>query len=146
MKVTNELMPTSSERIAAMQKEGPEGPIVMVNLLKFREKAQYADGRDSDLSGRDAYQIYGRGVSELLRKFGGRVLFAGDVTFLALGQVESLWDEVALAEYPNRRALWEMSSSQEWRDLAVHRAAGLEGQLNIETTRTPEMAEAVDRG
>jgi len=146
MKVTNELMPTSPERIAAMQEEGPEGPIVMVNLLKFREKAQYADGRDSDLSGRDAYQIYGRGGSELVRKFGGRVLFAGDVTFLALGQVDSLWDEVMLVEYPNRRALWEMTFSQEWRELAVHRAAGLEGQLNIETTWTPEMAEAVGRG
>lgn len=58
---------------------------------------------------------------------------AADVTFLALGQVEELWDEVAIAKYPNRAALFEMSTSDEWRELAVHRTAGLAGQLNIET-------------
>ena len=134
MKVTNEVMPRDPERIAAMQEPGPDGPIVMVNLLKFRERAQYPDGRDPELSGREAYMRYGRAVAELLPRFGGRALFAGDVTFLALGQVEELWDEVALAEYPNRAALWAMSSSPEWREIAVHREAGLAGQLNIETT------------
>ena len=50
-----------------------------------------------------------------------------------LGEVEDLWDEVAIAAYPNRNALLRMSTSQEWQDLSVHRAAGLAGQLNIET-------------
>ena len=75
----------------------------MVNLLKFRDKAQYEDGRDPDLSGREAYNRYGVEVEKLVRAAGGRVLFAGDVTFLRLGRVESLWDEVALAEYPKPR-------------------------------------------
>jgi len=136
VKVTNEVMPNDPERIAAMQEPGPDGPIVMVNLLKFRERARYPDGRDPELSGRDAYMRYGAAVAELLPKFGGRPLFAGDVTFLALGQVEELWDEIALAEYPNRAALWAMSTSAEWREIAVHREAGLAGQLNIETTYT----------
>jgi len=57
----------------------------------------------------------------------------GDVTMLSLGQVEDLWDEVAIAKYPNRAALFEMSTSEEWQALAEHRAAGLAGQLNIET-------------
>jgi uncharacterized protein (DUF1330 family) len=140
MEVFNELMPADPERIAAMQEAGPDGPIVMVNLLRFREKALYPDGRDPHLSGREAYMRYGAAVAELLPKFGGRVLFAGDVTFLALGRVEDLWDEIALAEYPNRAALWAMSSSPEWREIAVHRQAGLAGQLNIETTRSAGMA------
>ncbi len=135
MRVINEVMPTDPQRIAEMQEEGPPGPIIMVNLLKFREHAQYADGRETSLSGREAYEIYGRAVSELLPKFGGRVLLAADVTFLALGQVEDLWDEIALAEYPNRAALWAMSTSPEWREISVHREAGLAGQLNIETVR-----------
>ena len=59
-------------------------------------------------------------------------MLAGDVTFLALGQVEELWDEVALAKYPNRAALWAMSTSAAWQEIAVHRSAGLAGQLNIE--------------
>ena len=133
MDVTNEVLPTSRERIAEMMEPGPEGPIYMVNLLKFRDHAEYEDGRVTDLSGRDAYQLYGKEVSKLIGDYGGEVTFAADVTFLALGQVDDLWDEVAIAKYPNRTALWEMSISPEWQAIGVHRAAGLAGQLNIET-------------
>ena len=133
MEVVNEVMPTSRERITEMNEPGPDGPIYMVNLLKFKERAEYEDGRETDLTGEEAYQIYGRGVAELLPAYGGEIVFAADVTFLALGQVDDLWDEVAIARYPNRAALFEMSTSDEWRALAVHRAAGLAGQLNIET-------------
>lgn len=134
MEVVNEVMPTSRERIEEMMAPGPDGPIYMVNLLKFKEKASYEDGRETDLTGEQAYGLYGQGVSKLLPEYGGEIVFAGDVTFLALGQVEELWDEVAIAKYPNRAALLAMSSSEEWRALAVHRTAGLAGQLNIETT------------
>ena len=133
MDVTNEVMPTSPERIEEMQQPGPDGPIYMVNLLRFRDRAEYEDGRDTELTGREAYQIYGRGVSRLITEYGGSVVFVGDVTFLALGQVEDLWDEVAIASYPSRADLFRMSTSPEWRELSVHRSAGLAGQLNIET-------------
>ena len=134
---TNEVMPSQAEQIAAMQEDGPDGPIYMVNLLKFKERAEYADGRETDLSGREAYQIYGGRVAQIIRDYGGHVVFMADVTFLALGQVDELWDEVAIASYPNRRALLEMSMSAEWREAAVHRQAGLAGQLNIETVMPP---------
>jgi uncharacterized protein (DUF1330 family) len=133
MEVTNEVMPTSPERVKEMTSDGPDGPIYMINLLKFKENAEYADGRETDLSGYEAYQIYAKAVSKLLPKFGGKGFFAGDVTFLALGQVEDLWDEVAIAMYPKRADLWRMSSSPEWQEISVHRTAGLAGQLNIET-------------
>lgn len=133
MQVVNQLYPTEPAQIAEMMKPGPAGPIFMINLLKFRERAAYEDGRASDLSGREAYMIYGKAVTELLPRFGGRALFAGDVTHLTLGLVEDLWDEVAIASYPNRGALVAMSMSEEWREIAVHRSAGLAGQLNIET-------------
>tara|TARA_B000000441_G_scaffold63581_1_gene42797 strand:+ start:615 stop:980 length:366 start_codon:yes stop_codon:yes gene_type:complete len=116
-----------------MMEPGPEGPIYMINLLKFKEHAEYEDGRDTQLTGYEAYQIYGKGVARLLPKYGGEVFFMGDVTFLSLGQVEELWDEVAIAKYPDRGSLVQMTSSEEWQALAVHRAAGLAGQLNIET-------------
>lgn len=133
MEVINEVMPTSSERIKEMMEPGPKGPIYMINLLKFKERAEYEDGRETQLTGYEAYQLYGQGVVQLLPKYGGEVVFVGDVTFLSLGQVEDLWDEVAIAKYPDRASLVEMSSSEEWQELAVHRAAGLVGQLNIET-------------
>lgn len=133
MQVINEMVPSDPARIKQLMEPGPTGPIYMVNLLKFKERAVYEDGRKTELSGREAYAIYGRAVTELLPKFGGRGLFAGDVTFLMLGKVEELWDEIAIATYPNRRALVEMSMSKAWKEIAVHRTAGLAGQLNIET-------------
>ena len=133
MRVTNEVVPSDPKQMEGMQAQGPEGPIFMVKLLKFKDKAEYADGRETDLTGRQAYQLYGAGVAGLLPEYGGRICFVADVTFLSLGQVEELWDEVAIAAYPDRNALFRMSTSQAWQDLAVHRAAGLAGQLNIET-------------
>ncbi|MHA7858529.1 MAG: DUF1330 domain-containing protein [Henriciella sp.] len=133
MEVINEVVPSDPKRIAEMAEKGPEGPIFMVNLLKFKDKAEYEDGRETDLTGRQAYQLYGAGVASLIREYGGRILFMADVTFLSLGQVEELWDEVAIAAYPDRNALFQMSSSKAWQDLAVHRAAGLAGQLNLES-------------
>ena len=44
MEVINEVLPTSRERIEEMMEPGPEGPIFMVNLLKFKEHAEYEDG------------------------------------------------------------------------------------------------------
>ncbi|MDE0136831.1 DUF1330 domain-containing protein [Candidatus Poriferisodalis multihospitum] len=133
MEVVNEVLPTSPERIDEMMQPGPDGPIYMVNLLKFKDKAEYEDGRETDLTGFEAYQLYGRAVSRIIQDYGGEIQFAADVTFLSLGQVEELWDEIAIAKYPNRGALLAMSSSQEWQEAAVHRTAGLAGQLNIET-------------
>jgi uncharacterized protein (DUF1330 family) len=141
MEVVNQLFPTGKDQIEKMMQPGPDGPIVMVNLLKFRDKAEYEDGRETDLTGREAYMLYGAAVAELITEYGGRIVFAGDVTHLTIGEVEELWDEVALAEYPNRGALVAMSTSEEFAKIAAHRSAGLAGQLNIETTYQTGLAQ-----
>jgi len=135
MEFKNEVTPSDPKQIEEMMAEGPEGPIFMVNLLKFKDKAEYADGRETNLTGREAYDIYGKEVSKLLKTFGGEAIFWGDTTALLLGQVDELWDEVAIARYPSRAHLWKMSTSPEWQAISVHRAAGLAGQLNIETVQ-----------
>lgn len=138
MQVHNDIYPSDPAQIEALLEKGPDGPIFMVNLLKFKDKAEYEDGRATTLTGREAYQIYGRAVVDILPKFGGQAIFAADVSFLSLGRVEELWDEVAIAAYPDRGAMVRMSFSPEWREAAVHRTAGLKGQLNIETVLAPE--------
>lgn len=142
---TNDVYPSQPEQIAAMQEPGPDGPIYMVNMLKFKERAEYADGRETALTGREAYQLYGQAVAGIVPDFGGRIVFVANVTFLALGQVDELWDEIAIVEYPSRRDLVAMSMSDAWRNASVHREAGLAGQLNIETTMMPGFAEARQR-
>jgi uncharacterized protein (DUF1330 family) len=146
MQVTNEVLPTDPKQIEAMMQPGPAGPIFMVNLLKFKDKAEYADGRETSLSGRDAYNIYGKAIMKILPEFGGKPVFMADTTFLALGQVEELWDEVAIVMYPDRGSLLRMSMSQAWQEISVHRTAGLKGQLNIETVMPPAVLAMFAKG
>ncbi|MGF1683829.1 hypothetical protein [Photobacterium minamisatsumaniensis] len=70
---------------------------------------------------------------KVLETYGAEVVFYSEVTGLILGQVGELWDAFVIVKYPSRKALLEMTSSEEFKALAVHREAGLEGQLNIET-------------
>jgi uncharacterized protein (DUF1330 family) len=133
MLVENKVHP-SKEQMEGFLEAGHEGPIYMVNLLKFRQSANYEDGRDCDLSGAQAYAIYGRAVAELVRDLGGAMVFSGNVSRLMLGEVEDLWDQVAIVMYPSRAAMLDMVVSDAYRDIAVHRDAGLQGQLNIETS------------
>jgi len=145
MRFLNELYPSGEAQLRAMMEPGPAGPIVMVNLLKFKERAGYEDGRATTLTGREAYDIYGREVAKLVAGVGGRILLSAEVTFLMLGEVEPLWDQVALAEYPNRAALVQMAMSPAYQEIAPHRAAGLAGQLNIETVPQFNLADMMAR-
>ena len=133
MEVANRVRP-NEEQMRGFAEPGPDGPIYMVNLLKFRDRAEYPDGRETDLTGEQAYMIYGRAVSKLLTNLGGGAMFSATVERLMLGEVEELWDRVAIAVYPSRTAMLEMMQSPEMQDIGIHRAAGLKGQLNIETT------------
>ena len=133
MQVVNKVYP-NKEQIKGFMEPVSEGPICMVNLLKFKEKAEYDDGRDTDLTGREAYALYEEGVKKLLQEIGGGIGFEGDVERLALGEVEELWDVVGLAVWPSRGAMFEVMQSPEMQAISVHRSAGLAGQLNLETT------------
>ena len=132
MKVKNKVTP-NEEQINGFLKNPDIGPISMVNLLKFKDKALYKDGRDTSLTGEEAYGLYAAEVVNLVEKYGGEFLFAGKVNRLMLGEVEEMWDSVAIAKYPNRKAMFEMTMDPEYQKIHVHRDAGLEGQLNIET-------------
>ena len=132
MKVKNKVTP-NEEQINGFLENPEIGPISMVNLLKFKDKAVYEDGRDTSLTGEEAYRLYAAEVINLVQKYGGEFLFAGKVNRLMLGEVEEMWDSIAIAKYPNRKAMFEMTMDPEYQKIHVHRDAGLEGQLNIET-------------
>ena len=134
MNIVNEVTPTDPAQLAGFVEPGPDGPIYMLNLLKFKNMAEYVDGRDTDLTGPEAYAIYGAAVVPMVMEHGGRLVFSGMVSWLMLGQADDMWDQVAVVEYPNRAALLAMSSSDAYAEISVHRTAGLAGQLNIETT------------
>ena len=125
----------TAEQVEALTQDTSPGPVCMVNLIKFKDKAEYADGRETNLSGAEAYQLYGGPVGDMVAAGGGRIVFSSVVTGMVVGEVEELWDAIAIAEYPSRRAFLEMVDSPEWAEISVHRDAGLAGQLNIATTQ-----------
>ena len=133
MEVTHQIHP-NDQQMQALIEPGHDKPIYMVNLLKFKDKAEYPDGRETDLTGEQAFALYGEAMARILMGLGGGPMFSANVESLWLGQVEELWDAIVIAMYPNRKTLHDMLSSPEYQEAAIHRTAGLAGQLNIETT------------
>ena len=136
MKVKNKLM-ANKEQIRAFIKEDDGTPAHMVNLLKFKDKAEYEDGRETDLTGQQAYAIYSADIKGQIEKVGGQVVFEGQASQLLVGEVEDLWDMIAVVRYPNVQAMAKMTSDRAYGEIAIHRIAGLEGQLNIRTQEGP---------
>jgi uncharacterized protein (DUF1330 family) len=139
--VENHVYPTSS-RVEELMANASDQPVVMLNLLKFRPQAAYPDGRDAEVTGRQAYDRYGAAMQKVIEEHGGQVLFGGDVASLVIGEVDDLWDTCVLVQYPSAAAFATIITSPEVTEIGVHRAAGLEGQLLIRltpsfTTRPP---------
>jgi hypothetical protein len=110
------------QQITGFFEPGPEGPIYKVNLLKFKDNAEYENTHPTKLTGRKACGIYGAAV------------FATDVDRLMCGEVEALWDEAAIAIHPLMKSMLDMMQSPTMLEMSTHRAAGLAAQLNREPT------------
>lgn len=134
MQVTNQLYPTFEQLMPLAAADDPR-PVAMLNLLRFRERAAYADGRAGDISGREAYMRYAVEMRTIVEANGGRFLFMGRTAALVVGQVDELWDDVGVVEYPSRAAFHRIATSPEVLAIGVHREAGLAGQLLIMTSQ-----------
>jgi uncharacterized protein (DUF1330 family) len=120
------------EQIAALLENDKGEAIRMLNLLKFREFAKYSDGTDTGLSGFEAYQRYAMEVIKIISKVGGEIVFNGQANTLVIGDGELEWDMVSIVEYPSVAAFLDMTTSEEYQKIHVHREAGLEHQLLVE--------------
>ncbi len=99
-----------------------DGPIWMVNLMSYREKADYADGRESDISGREADDRYA--PLGPLKAIGAAPVFMADVEQQFL-QDTPRWDRVGIVKYPTRRSFIEMQSRPDFQELHHHKEAGM---------------------
>ena len=126
----------TSEQAAAMAAGDMDQPVAMVNLLKFKDKATYADDAAEaaeNLTGGEAYARYGAGVFKVLSKIGAKSIFFGPAAGYVIGDGED-WDSVAIVWYPSRKAFLEMPQREDYQAIHYHRAAGLEHQQLITTT------------
>ncbi|MGH3578748.1 MAG: hypothetical protein ACRDU0_14480, partial [Mycobacterium sp.] len=92
--VQNAVYPTA-RRVEALMADASDAAVVMLNLLRFRAQAAYPDGRPTSLTGRQAYDLYAAAMQKVIEERGGRLLFAGDVASLVIGDV----DTCVLVEY-----------------------------------------------
>ena len=135
MKVENRVYPNREQMKGFFEEGNDDQPIYMINLLKFKEKAEYKDGRETSLSGREAYALYGEIMEKHLIEIGGELIFKSKVTRITVGKVDELWDAIAIAKWPSKKVMGEnmMPTDPKLLEGYQHREAGLAGQLNIES-------------
>lgn len=121
------------ERIAAFMANTDTTPVVMLNLLKFKERA---DAPDEGISGMEAYGKYADAMRKIVEAEGGRIFWTGRVTEMVIGESDVDFDMVALVEYPSRQAFAKIVMDARVQAIGVHRAAGLSGQWLIAMTQT----------
>jgi uncharacterized protein (DUF1330 family) len=120
---------------------GDGQPVVMINLLRFRDRAEYPAGYDAEpCSGQEAYQRYGMYVLPMLAEAGGKILWMGNATQTVIGPEAESWDEAILVQYPSRAAFLSMVTRPDYVKISVHRSAALEDSRLIATaTGTTEL-------
>jgi uncharacterized protein (DUF1330 family) len=111
-----------SLHVDAVEGLDADTPVVMLNLMKFRDTSLDGDG-----SGWDAYRRYSAHIIPLLKARGGTIMWAGPAHTVALGPVaDGDWDYVALVWYPTPSAFVDMLTSADYAVGNVHRENGTE--------------------
>jgi hypothetical protein len=99
-----------------------DGPVWMVNLMSYRTVADYADGRGSTISGREADDLYT--PTGPLAAVGAEIVFVADVVDQFLNDAPR-WDRVAVVRYPTRPSFIEMQRRDDFQRLHEHKDAGM---------------------
>lgn len=122
--MTKTINPERGTLSAMADRLGNDRSVVMINLLRFQEIADYPDG--VQCSGREAYATYSRRASGKVAQAGGEVLYHGAVLGGIIAPAEEQWDEVLLVRYPSFDAFRKMISDPDYQRITVHRTAALE--------------------
>jgi hypothetical protein len=122
------VMPTSQVIAAVRAHPEQATPVVMINWLKFKPLASYANG-EGPASGRAAYHRYGKVALTTTHSLGAKLLLAARYRQILIGNggepAPQLWDEFALMQYPGRATFGRMASLRRYRRGLHHREAGL---------------------
>ncbi len=98
-------------------------PIMMLNFLRFRDAAEYEDGREA--TGAEAYAAYGRESAPIFKRVGGEILWRGRQQAMVIGPEDKDWHLIFVARYPTSAAFLEMVTDPDYREAVKHRTAGV---------------------
>ncbi|MEM7656026.1 MAG: DUF1330 domain-containing protein [Bacteroidota bacterium] len=106
-----------------------EGPVLMLNLLRFRVQADYTASPElapeTPISGKEAYRTYMACVQPLLEKVGSQLLFSGKGGNQLIGPEAEQWDLVLLVQHPSVADFLSFANDADYLAIAGHRTAAL---------------------
>ncbi|NIE81585.1 DUF1330 domain-containing protein [Asaia sp. As-1742] len=117
------------------------GEVVMLNLLRLREVADYSAHPElapaHPISGAEAYDLYVRHTLPFLTEAGGTVLFLGEGGSFLIGPEEERWDRVMLVRQSSVQAFLKFASHEPYLAGIGHRTAALEDSRLLPLVRSP---------
>lgn len=121
--------------LAAAAEIPKDQPVIMINLLRYRARADYGERTDQmPCSGREAYyQRYAPGAMPYVNEIGAKVVWLGQVLAGVIGPPDERWDDALLVEYPSFGALQALFANPAYQAVVFHRTAALEDSRLIAT-------------
>jgi uncharacterized protein (DUF1330 family) len=116
------------DQFQALAASPDDGPVVMLNLLKFKPGSE------------ESYLRYGDAARAMISERGGRLVWSGRAEQVLIGDPAAEWDAVLLVEYPSRAAFIEMVSSPAYIEAHADREAGLERTIVVACSPTDVVA------
>ena len=118
------------QQIAKMMSEAETkpGPIQMLNMVRFREIAEYREHEAPEgetPSGRKAYATYSSHAAQFVEAVGGAITWMSAESTVVIGPMDSSWDSVFAVRYPNRGAFVEMVTKPDYQAITHHRTAAV---------------------
>lgn len=118
----------SPKHFAAFKDLPRDEPIHMLNLLRFREHAEYPEGHEhhgKGWSGRRAYEEYGKTSGPIFRRVGGSIVWRGAFQTMVTGPDDKEWHDGFVAQYSGSSAFFEMIKDPDYQLAVVNRTAAL---------------------
>ena len=116
---------------AALKDLPLDHPVDMLNLVKLRDQANYADGRTA--TGAEAYAAYGKESGPIFVKVGGKIIWSGEPQHIVIGPESETWDVAFVARYPSGQAFLDMVYDPNYQAIVFHRQAAVETSRLIRT-------------
>ena len=99
-------------------------PILMLNLIRYRDRADYGKG-PAGITGAEAYRRYGQASAPIFARVGGSIVWRGRPELVLTGPVDERWDAAFIARYPTAGAFLEMVTDADYREAVKHRTAAV---------------------
>ncbi len=109
-------------------------PVQMLNLIRLRDEAVYADGRV--LTGAQAYASYGEESGPIFRRLGGQIIWRGQPQLILIGPAQEHWDIAFIARYPSAAAFLAMVTDADYQLAVKHRQAAVADSRLIRMAET----------